>query len=323
MASPRSQASEVSETKPTDALGEHIRKVKAMIDTTLKATRLIGEAKGNGSLKSGGRIKLADGKEIGSADVRQFASTIYASLKQIPRMIREKEQREKAERKARRGTPRAQAPTQFTKGLVEFFNSIDLGKGPAGKRLQDEVDMQLFFKSGVGKLTFGVSLFNVWGNIHKLRTGSNKVTLSDPERRHIADALRSLREEKVKQNKTDDIAMLDAGQLQNKDYMSILSFYRNKEAGDLTRFAEGVNTMSQITKDLNTKYGEQLKAARPKAEKVVRNKPSTPVRKSAPAVPVKTVASPAKASKLPAAPAMPAAPAKTVASPAKGKKGGK
>lgn len=322
MASPRSQASEVSDAKPTDALGEHIRKIKAMVDTTLKANRLIGEAKGNGSLKSGGHIKLADGKEISSNDVRKFASTIHEALKQIPRMIREKEQREKAERKARRGTPRAQAPTQFTKALVEFFNSIDLGKGPSGKRMQDEPDMQLFFKSGVGKLTFGVSLFNVWGNIHKLRTGSNKVTLSDSERRHIADALRSLREEKVKQNKTEDIAMLDAGQLQNKDYMSILSFYRNKEAGDLTRFSDGVNTMSQITKDLNTKYGEQLKAARPKAEKVVRNKPSTPVRKSAPAA-TKTVASPAKASKLPAAPAMPAAPAKTVASPSKGKKGGK
>lgn len=81
--------------------------------------------------------------------------------------------------------------------------------------------------------------------------------------------------------------------------------------------------MSQITKDLNTKYGEQLKAARPKAEKVVRNKPSTPVRKSAPAAPAKVVASPAKASKLAAAPAMPAAPAKAVASPSKGKKGGK
>jgi hypothetical protein len=323
MASPRSQASEVSDAKPTDALGEHIRKIKAMVDTTLKANRLIGEAKGNGSLKSGGHIKLADGKEISSNDVRKFASTIHEALKQIPRMIREKEQREKAERKARRGTPRAQAPTQFTKALVEFFNSIDLGKGPSGKRLQDEADMQLFFKSGVGKLTFGVSLFNVWGNIHKLRTGSNKVTLSDSERRHIADALRSLREEKVKQNKTEDIAMLDAGQLQNKDYMSILSFYRNKEAGDLTRFSDGVNTMSQITKDLNTKYGEQLKAARPKAEKVVRNKPSTPVRKSAPAAPAKTVASPAKASKLPAAPAMPAAPAKSAASPSKGKKGGK
>lgn len=322
MASPRSQASEVSDAKPTDALGEHIRKIKAMVDTTLKANRLIGEAKGNGSLKSGGHIKLADGKEISSNDVRKFASTIHEALKQIPRMIREKEQREKAERKARRGTPRAQAPTQFTKALVEFFNSIDLGKGPSGKRLQDEADMQLFFKSGVGKLTFGVSLFNVWGNIHKLRTGSNKVTLSDSERRHIADALRSLREEKVKQNKTEDIAMLDAGQLQNKDYMSILSFYRNKEAGDLTRFSDGVNTMSQITKDLNTKYGEQLKAARPKAEKVVRNKPSTPVRKSAPTA-AKAVASPAKASKLPAAPAMPAAPAKAVASPSKGKKGGK
>ena len=323
MASPRSRASEASDNKPTDAIGEHIRSIKAMIDTTLKATRLIGEAKGNGSLKSGGRIKLADGKEIGSADVRQFASTIFASLKQIPRMYREKEQREKAERKARRGTPRAQAPTQFTKNLVAFFNSLDLGKGPSGKRLQDETDMALFFKSGVGKLTFGVSLFNVWGNIHKLRTGSNKVTLSDSERHHIADALKSLRESKVAANKTEDIAMLDAGQLQNKDYMSLLSFYRNKEAGDLTRYSDGVNTMSVITKDLNTKYGEQLKAARPKAEKVVRNKPSTPVRKSAPAAPAKAVASPAKASKLPAVPAMPAAPSKAVASPSKGKKASK
>jgi hypothetical protein len=314
MASPRSRASEVSDdVKPTDALSEHIRKIKIAHDNTVKMARLIGEAKGNGSLKSGQRLKLPDGKEIGSADVRAFSSAIYASLKQIPRMIREEKAREKAERKARRGTPRQQAPAMFKAGLVEFFRAIDLGKGPSGKRLQDEPEMALFFKNGVGKLTFGVSLFNLWGNIHKIASGSQKVILTDKERKHIADALASLRKEKVEKNKTEDLELLDAGQLQNKDYMSILSFYRNKEnTTDLTPYSEGVNTMSQITKDLNNKYREQLAAARPKVERV---KPSTPARKSAPQPEAKKVVSPVKATKT-AAPSMPA-PAAKGASPAR------
>jgi hypothetical protein len=330
MASPHSRRSSVSSTgKPTDAIGEHIRNLKKTIDITVKASRLIGKAEGSGFLKSKeseGKITLPhkegeDAQKISPADLRQYVASISEALKLIPRMYREKEQREKAERKARRGTPKAQAPTQFTRPLVEFFNAIDLGKGASGRRLQDETDMQLFFKSGVGKLTFGVSMFNVWGNNQKIKNGGNKVVLSDSERKLISEAISAIRKKKVAQNKTEDIALLDAGQIQQKDFMPILAHYRNKEAGDLTKYAEGVDVMSRITKDLNAQLGEKLRASRPKAsETKARSSPRSVPRKSEPVS--KAVASP-KAAKLPVAPAMPAAskaPAKAVASPKKGKK---
>lgn len=322
MASPRSSASDAaSDAKPADALSEHVRKIKVAHDNTVRLARLFGEAKGSNSLK-GGKLVLPDGKEISSNDIRHYSSEISTALSQIRRMISDEKKREKAARRARRTAPRAQAPTQFTSPLVNFFKAIDLGSGPNGKKLQDQPEMELFFKNGIGMLTFGVSLFNVWGNIHKLRHNSKETTLSTSERALIADALRALREKKVQSGNMEEVEKLDSGRIQNKDYMSILSHYRNKEAdtAKLAPYADGVARMSQLTKDLNTKYGEQLKAARPKAEKVVRNKPSTPVRKSAPVAPVKAVASPVKASKLPA---MPAAPAKAVASPSKGKKASK
>ena len=294
MASPHSRRSSVSSTgKPTDAIGEHIRNLKKTIDITIKASRLIGKAEGNGFLKSKeseGKITLPDGQKISPADLRQHVTTISESLKLIPRMYREKEQREKAERRARRGTPKAQAPIQFTRTLISFFNEIDLGKGASGRRLQDETDMQLFFKSGVGKLTFGVSMFNVWGNNQKIKNGGNKVILSANERNLIADAIAAIRKKKVAQNKTEDIALLDAGQIQQKDFMPILAFYRSKDGGDFTKYADAVDTMSRITKELNAQLGEKLRASRPKAsEAKARSSPRSVPRKSTSA---KSAASP-------------------------------
>jgi hypothetical protein len=240
-------------------------------------------------------------------------------------MKNDEKKREKAERKARRGTPRALAPCQFQAPLIEFFKSVDLGKSHNGKRLQDDADMSYFFKNGIGRLTFGVSLFNVWGNIQKISTKSNDVSLSDKDRAHLKAALEALREDKRKKiaagvkGASEDLAKLEAGQLQNKDYMTILSFYSVKgSTTDLTPYTEQVNKMSQVTKDLNTKYGEQIRAARPQKPKVERKKPVTPVRKSAPApAPAPAKAEP-KGKKVAAAPAP--APAKaSVASPSKGK----
>ena len=322
-----SSSDSVSSEKPTNPLDSHVHEIRKMVDAALRVSRGVFEHKGANKLENG-KFTDAEGSKYGPGDVRAMQHKINTHLKQIKRMISEEKKREKLERKARRGTPRALAPCQFQPALVDFFKSIDLGSGPKGKRLQDDTDMSIFFKHGIGRLTFGVSLFNVWGNIQKISNGSNKVSLSDKERAHIRSALEALRDDKRKKiaagvkGAEDDLALLEAGQLQNKDYMTILSFYRVKDASEETTkklmdYTEHVNRMSQITKDLNTKYGEQVRAARPTKPKAERKKPVTPVRKSAPVA----AAPAAKATKAaPAAKSAPAPAAKApVASPAKGK----
>jgi hypothetical protein len=208
----------------------------------------------------------------------------------------------------------------FTGELVAFFKAVDLGSYN-GKRLQDHPDMKRFFENGIGKNTFGVSLFNVFGNVHKLRNNSNSVTLSAKERTLISGALDSLRAKKVAEGKSVDVANLDAGQLQNKDYMSILSFYKNKTAKPeaLAPFSADVMRMVELTGELNDKYRAELKEKRPKV-KVVREKPTTPARKSPKAAPAPAAKGKATASKIaPVAAPAPAAAKPSVASPGKGK----
>jgi len=312
------------EEKFTDALGKYLMKIKQAHENTVSWAKAIGEAKGKGTLKSGGKIRVKDGeteREMGSHELRQYSSAVWHALRQIPRMMRAEQDRIKAERKAKRNnTLRDQAPTQFTGELVAFFKAVDLGTYN-GKRLQDHPDMKRFFENGIGKLTFGVSLFNVFGNIHKLRNSSNSVTLSAKERSLISGALDALRAKKASEGKTEDVALLEAGEIKNKDYMSILSHYRNKTAKPetLSPFSPDVSRMSEITTELNDKYRAELKESRPKV-KVVREKPTTPARKS----PKVAAPAPAKAAGKTAAKIAPvAAPAPaakpSVASPGKGK----
>jgi len=317
MASSDSRRSSVSaEVKPTDSMDNHIREIRKMFDATIRAKGLLSEAKARNELKSG-KLVLPDGEELTNSKLHDMVSKVKRELDRIPRMIREKEKAEKAAKKARRGFSRKTAPSQFAAELVNFFNAIDLGNGANGKRLQDQPEMSLFFKNGVGKLTFGVSMFHVWGNIQKLKTGSNKVTLSERERGLISHALAALRKKKVEENKTEDVACLDANELKSKDYMSILSFYRVKNpANKLDDYSDDVDRMSEMTKRLNNEYGEKL---HPKLPKQDRKKPTTPARKS---LPVAKAASPAKKVAAPAPAPVPApapAPAKG-ASPRKSKK---
>jgi hypothetical protein len=310
------------EEKFTDALGKHLLKIKQAHENTVSWAKAIGQAQGKGTLKSGGKIHVKDGeteREIGSQELRQYSATIWHALRQIPRMMRAEQDRIKAERKAKRGAPRDQAPVQFTGELVAFFKAVDLGSYN-GKRLQDHADMKRFFENGIGKNTFGVSLFNVFGNVHKLRNNTNTVTLSAKERTLISGALDALRAKKVAEGKSVDVANLDAGQLQNKDYMSILSFYKNKTAKPeaLAPFSADVMRMVELTGELNDKYRAELKEKRPKV-KVVREKPTTPAKKSPKAAPAPAAKGKAATSKIApvAAPAPAAKP--SVASPGKGK----
>jgi len=278
---PRVESDSASvEEKFTDALGKHLIKIKQAHENTVRWAKEIGEAKGKGTLKSGGKIKVDGDREMGSHELRQFSATIWQALKEIPRMIRSEADRVKAEKKAKRTAPREQAPTQFTGELVAFFKNVDLGSYN-GKKLQDHSDMKPFFESGVGKLTFGVSLFNVFGNIHKLSNNSNTVVLTAKQRGFISGALDALRAKKLSEGKTEDVALLDAGEIKNKDYMSILSHYRNKAAKPeaLAPYSPGVTRMSEITTELNDKYRGDLKEKRPKT-KTVRNKPATTPKKS-------------------------------------------
>lgn len=316
---PRVESDSASvEEKFSNVVRNHLIKIKQAHENTVKWAKEIGEAKGNKSLKSGGKIKVDGDREMGSRELTQFSATIWAALQEIPKMYNDEAKRIKQAKKAKRNTPREQAPTKFENGLVAFFKSVDLGSYN-GKRLQDHPEMAAFFERGVGKLTFGVSLFNVYGNIHKIHNNSNTVVLTAKERGHIADALAALRAKKVSEGKTEDVALLDAGEIKNKDYMSILSHYRNKtvDSKTLAQYAPHVTRMSDITTELNDKYRADLKESRPKA-KTVRTKPTTPARKSPkPAAPV-AAKSAAKTETKPAAKAAPAAKA-SVASPSKGK----
>jgi hypothetical protein len=320
-----SSSESVASEKPTNVFDAHLQETCELVRAFAKASRAVFENKGANKLENG-KFTNTDGSKIGVGDVRSMEQKIIAQIKLIKKMKNDEKKREKAERKARRGTPRALAPCQFQAPLIEFFKSVDLGKSHNGKRLQDDSEMSYFFKNGVGRLTFGVSLFNVWGNIQKISTKSNDVSLSDKDRAHLKAALEALREDKRKKiaagvkGASEDLAKLEAGQLQNKDYMTILSFYSVKgSTTDLTPYTEQVNKMSQITKDLNTKYGEQIRAARPQKPKVERKKPVTPVRKSAPAPAPAPAKVEAKGKKVAAAPAPAPAAKASVASPSKGK----
>jgi hypothetical protein len=325
-----SSSDSVSSEKPANAFRAEIDEICDLFRSFEKSSRAVFETKGANKLQNGKTtITNTDGSSvtIGLSDVRSAAQKILNKIRNLEKLKNSEKKRERDERKARRSAPRALPPCQFQAPLVEFFKSVDLGKGANGKRLQDDSEMAYFFKNGIGRLTFGVSLFNVWGNIQKLATKSGDVTLSDKDRVHLKAALERLREVKRqniadgKKGAAEDMAKFEAGQLQNKDYMTILSFYsvQDKEAAaKLTPYIEQVNKMSQITKDLNTKYADQIKAAKPQKPKVERKKPSTPVRKSAPVAAPAAKAEPKAKGKAAAAPAP--APAKaSVASPSKGK----
>jgi hypothetical protein len=287
-------------------------------DSAIKLAKTIGEATGNGTLKSGSKLTLASGQQVGRDDLKSYAAKIKKSLLSIPRMVAAQKKQDKARRQEARAhrTQNPQPPYQFTADLVNFFKSADLGHGSNGvKTLQADSALKLFFESGVGNLTFGVSLFNVWGNIQKLRTGSTKVVLDARAKSALSSALAALKvraQEKLRDAPSEekraaalkDVADLDADEIKNKDYMFILTHYHNKEAGDLTAYSKSVEEMRTITKALNVEYGSRIKASRP--AKVPKSNVAAAPAPAAPAAP-KHIALPAVATPLTkAAPAMPA-----------------
>jgi hypothetical protein len=301
-------------------LQEHIKQVSMAFDSCIKLSKVISEARGKGELKPGRKIKLADGREVGMDDLNAYVSKIKTALKEIPRIVTAEKKAEKERKRSRHltreNTP--QPPCQYGAELVEFFDKVDLGKSPDGsRRLQDHPEMAMFFKSGVCNLTFGVSLFNVWGNIYKLRNGSTEIVLDATSQRALSGALTELKNkkrsiithanlsssdaairaeaEKARTVAEADLARIESNRIHNKDYMSILSFYRIKEnPNDLSAYTEGVAHMSDITKKLNAEYGAQVKEHRATVAKTAK----------ATAAPVATTTSAPALAPVPALPSL-------------------
>lgn len=318
MASPHSEDSNTVDVLDFD---EHIKKVNAAIDTAMHLSKILYEERGKGALKPG--KKLAFGAtNYGIEDLKSMISSIKTNVRMFKKIVRNNEKAAKDKRKNRQGDRKIRnKPVHlYTPELVKFFNDADLGTGPDGvKRLQDSPDMAHFFQSGVGNLTFGVSLFNVLGNRHKLVSNTKKVFLDAKARTALSGALSTLKQKKIeklnasesekeREGRTKDLERLDAGELQNKDYMTILSFYRTKIDENDTKTLETLKAyegvvadMSKITHDLNDRYGEQLKerdGALPKQDKKVAEAPApAPGKLSLP-----TPAVPARGPSVPVAP---------------------
>jgi len=302
-------------------LSVHISNISKSIDTCIKLTKLIYEARGRGDLKSGKKLTLADGKEMGLDDLNSFVSEVKNSLKNIPKIINSEKKAALELKRALHATreKKPQPPSMCVEDLVHFFKSADLGQTKDGSRkLQDHPDMALFFNNGVGNLPFGVSLFNVWGNIYKLKNNSVDIVLDSTAQRALAGALAHLKEKKKaiisspdlhspnaqirEQAEKDakaaqiDLDCLTANKIRNKDYMGIWSFYTNTQMDNkqLVPYTEAVNNMSTITKELNKMYHERIESTRESTAKT-----AAPVKAVAALPPVTTMPSLKVQSSLP------------------------
>lgn len=315
-----------TDTEMNVSLKEHATRVIQVIDATLNMSKMLYEAKGNGTINAKNKkIKIGE-EEYGFDTLREYASKLKNAVREFPRIAGREEAAKKAAKKAAKATRphRPLPPIQYRTELVEFFKKADLGTSPNGKqKLQKDSALSLFFESGIGNLVFGVSLFNVWGNIQKLANGGTKVVMDTHARSSLRDSLEHLKSrcrdklaaattDKERDTANADLAALEAGEIQNKDYMCILSFYSVKENKDqLTPYTEQVTAMSEMTASLNVGYRQRIKDSRPKAVKA----PKVTDESEAPPAPPAVPAVPAAAAKvgLPAIPTVGKSPAGPIA----------
>ena len=288
-------------------LKDHVDQILKSFDGAFAACKMLYEARGANRLnKSVKTLTMADGSQMSLSTLKDFIATVKRSIKQIPSLVTAERKRSKAAN--RKGEFQPLPPTQYRTELVKFFKKADLGKAPDGKRLQDSPTMKYFFDEAtcVGNLTFGVSLFNVWGNIHKLNSGSNEIVLDTASQTALAAALTALKarkqaiiadaevSEEKRADARKDLELLESGRLQNKDYMGIWSFYcvpaTEESRQKLSAYRDVVAEMSKVTHDLNGEYRDKLKASRPKVVKAPKI-PVAPVAVApAPVVPAPVVA---------------------------------
>jgi hypothetical protein len=304
-----------TETDAPLKLKDRVEQILKAVEIVLSTTRHVYEARGEGKINSSTKkLTMKDGTEVGIDEVKEQARSLKELIRRIPRIVADQRTAERNAEKAKRGQPKAQPPIQYSNELVTFFKNADLGKFE-GKKLQEHPKMKLFFESNVGNLIFGVSLFNVWGNIQKIKNGGTKIVLDDASRKALRSALDELKNTRRTQSTntdlseekraaaTSDLASLDAGEIQNKDYMGILSFYNavrdNAEAKEkLVGLTDAVAEMGKITHDLNKMYHDQIVESRPKVKAPVKEKKVVIKQATAPTAP---------APKVPAVPKVPAA----------------
>jgi len=269
-------------TEMNVTLKQHTERIVKVFENTMEISKMIYEAKGNGTLNAKNKkIKFGE-VEIGTENLRAYISEVKAAIREIPRIVAKEKAAEKAAKRQSRADREARPlpPIQYRTELIKFFEKADLGKTVDGKhKLQSDATLKLFFDSGIGNSMFGVSLFNVWGNIYKLKNGGTKVVLDGHSRdllKESLDALKTRCRDKITGAESDkarasaeaDLVALEAGEIQNKDYMSILSFYSVKDNKDqLGPFTDKVQAMSELTTNLNSGYRARIKESRPKAVK--------------------------------------------------------
>jgi hypothetical protein len=281
-------ASEVS-----TSLKEHVDQLVTAFNSAVKVSQAFHEAKGKDPKTK--KIQL-DGAEITSDDVKNHNKSIRENIKKITKIVADERRAEKQRKREKNGDRKnkVQPPSLYSSSLVNFFKKADLGKGGNGKRLQDQPEMKFFFENGVANLIFGVSLFNVWGNICKLNSGSSEVKLDAHAKAALREAIEHLKAKKraiITSNEVDitdkaretaqnDLEALEADKVQNKDYMGIWSFYTDRERSsstDLSGYSEVVSNMCEITASLNKGYRDQLNSNKaPKLRKAPKAPEPTP-----------------------------------------------
>jgi hypothetical protein len=282
-------------------LKQHTERIVNVFENTIEIAKMISEAKGNGTLNAKNKTIKFGESEIGLKDLAAYVSRVKNAIREIPRIVAKEKAAEKAaKRESKAARPsRPLPPIQYRSELVEFFKKADLGKTADGKqKLQDDSTLNLFFTNGVGNSMFGVSLFNVWGNIQKLKNGGTKVVLDSHARTVLKESLDYLKTrcrdkigvaetDKARASAESDLSALEAGEIQNKDYMCILSFYSVKDNKDqLVGFTDKVAVMSKMTTGLNAGYRGRIKESRPKVVKAPKITASTEAPPKMPEVPV-------------------------------------
>jgi hypothetical protein len=141
-------------------------------------------------------------------------------------------------------------PIQIKKPLVDFFMVTDLGKGITTELFQDDPIFKFFFKHGFLTFNFGMDLFNIFDTLYKLKNNTHEVKLNSKQRDIICPALNDMINKYKENNNLEDAKALEEGILKNKDYMSIISFYKSNIDENLKPYSGYIHIMEESIKDL-------------------------------------------------------------------------
>jgi hypothetical protein len=130
---------------------------------------------------------------------------------------------------------------RYHKDFIDFFINSELGVNT--DRLQDYRIMGNFFLRRVGSLTLSVKLLDLWSKTQKFRNNSTKIIMDTNVKRYLNEALVKLKEIKLTNlreaeisgnaerflNAQNDWEKFKNDEIQNKDFMIIVTTYRLEE----------------------------------------------------------------------------------------------